>query len=248
MTPPRNVVLGRIHALYRYPVKSMAGETLSQVDLGWHGLDGDRRFAVRRVADQTGFPWLTASKLAELILFRPVRVGQATMVPHPTHVETPEGARYPLYSDELRGDIARRYGAEVQLMQLKHGIFDEAPISLLNLATSQRITDEAGQPFDVRRFRPNILLETHATEPFAEDAWVGKTIVFGEAEDGPAVSVTLRDERCVMVNLHPDTAHSDPAVLKAAVKLNGNCAGVYATVVRTGTLAVGQNVYLRGAG
>lgn len=242
-----SVLLGRIHALYRYPVKSMAGESLRQVDLGWHGLDGDRRFAFRRVADQTGFPWLTASKLPELILFRPVRVGQAASVPHPTHVDTPEGARYALYSDELRGDIARRYGGDVQVMQLKHGIFDEAPISLLTLATSQRMTDVAGLPSDVRRYRPNVLIETHHAEPFEEDAWVGKTIVFGESEDSPAVSVTLRDERCVMVNLHPDTAQSSPAVLKAAVQLNDTCAGVYAAVLGLGKLTVGQNVYLRGS-
>jgi hypothetical protein len=48
-----------------------------------------------------------------------------------------------------------------------------------------------------------------------------------------------------MINIDPDTAERAPGVLKAAVAANGNNAGVYATVTRAGTLAVGQTVFLR---
>lgn len=54
------IEIGQIKAIFRYPVKSMAGEQLDSANLGWHGLDGDRRFAFRRIADKGGFPWLTA--------------------------------------------------------------------------------------------------------------------------------------------------------------------------------------------
>jgi hypothetical protein len=54
------IEIGQIKAIFRYPVKSMAGEQLDSANLGWHGLDGDRRFAFRRIADEGGFPWLTA--------------------------------------------------------------------------------------------------------------------------------------------------------------------------------------------
>jgi uncharacterized protein YcbX len=63
--------IGTITALYRYPVKSMAGELLESSELGWQGLVGDRRLAFRRTEEKNGFPWLTASKLRELILFKP---------------------------------------------------------------------------------------------------------------------------------------------------------------------------------
>jgi uncharacterized protein YcbX len=58
------------------------------------------------------------------------------------------------------------------------------------------------------------------------------------------INVTMRDERCVMINLDPDTAEQDPRVMKAAVRLNRNNAGVYGNVVRTGQISVGQSVSL----
>ena len=240
-----DVEIGYIQAIYRYPVKSMAGESLERAPLGWYGLEGDRRFAFRRVAEQGGFPWLSASKLPALLLYQPIRHETSQDNNLPTHVMTPDGKVLEIRSDELRDEIIRRYGADVQLMQLKQGIFDEATISLLSLVTSHKITNDAGQPSDIRRFRPNIVIDTQQREPFIEDQWVGKTIIFGDTGDSPAVHITVRDKRCAMVNLNPETAQSDPAVLKTVVRLNQNCAGVYGTVIRLGALAVGQTVYVR---
>ena len=67
-------------------------------------------------------------------------------------------------------------------------------------------------------------------------------LVFGD--DGPIVSLTMRDLRCVMINFDPDTAESDPRIMKGAVRLNENYAGGYGTVVRTGEISVGQPVNL----
>src|SRR5438552_3568421 len=57
-----------------------------------------------------------------------------------------------------------------------------------------------------------------------------------------ADAVTMRDERCAMVNIDPETAARDARVMKTVVRLNDNDAGVYATVVRTGTIRVGDRV------
>ena len=235
--------IGQIKAIFRYPVKSMAGFPLDRVDLGWHGLNGDRRFAFRRLADQGGFPWLSASRLPQLLLYRPI--GEAeTDKDLPTHVRTPDGAELELFSDELQNEISQRHGSRVQLMQLKHGMFDEAPVSIINLATIRGVEREAGRPLDILRFRPNILIQSQDVEPFSEDQWVGKTLRFGSEGDGPAVSITLRDLRCVMINLDPETAEADSRVMKAAIHLNANYAGVYATVIHAGELQIGQKVYL----
>jgi uncharacterized protein YcbX len=67
-------------------------------------------------------------------------------------------------------------------------------------------------------------------------------LLFGDGDSRPAVSVTLRDVRCMMLNLDPDTAEQDARVMKTVVRLNKNTAGVYATVVRTGTIRVGDPV------
>jgi uncharacterized protein YcbX len=90
------------------------------------------------------------------------------------------------------------------------------------------------------------VIETDRAKPFEEDGWVGRTLMFGEGNSGAAVRFTMRDERCVMVNLDPDTAERDSEVMKTIVRMNENCAGVYGTVVSSGELRVGQVVSLEG--
>lgn len=236
--------LGHVSELVRYPVKSMAGTRTDSAFLGWHGLDGDRRFAFRRLGDDSGFPWLTASRVPELLLYHPIGLDESTGEPLPTHVRTPAGTQVALRGTELQDEVAARFGNRVELMKLKHGIFDEAAVSVISLATIAGIGDEAGMNLDRRRFRANIVLETRERAAFLEDGWVGGRLLFGNSEPRPAVSVTARDVRCMMINLDPDTATQDMRVLKTVVRLNKNNAGVYGTVVQTGTIRVGAPVNL----
>ena len=239
---PNHMELGRISAIFRYPVKSMAGELLDAATLGWHGIEGDRRLAFRRLNDKSGFPWLTAGKLPQLLLYKPFGLDSNAAESLPTHVRTPDGKEYELRSDELRQEISSRYGGDLELMNLKHGIFDESPISVISLATVHGVARESGRDLDIRRFRPNVVIETNSVEPFEENSWVGRILIFGDGNSGAAVGVTMKDERCVMVNFDPDTAERDSEVMKTVVRLNQNYAGVYGTVVRTGELRVGQVV------
>jgi uncharacterized protein YcbX len=238
------IQLGHVSEVVRYPVKSMAGKPTESAYLGWHGLDGDRRFAFRRLEDISGFPWLSASRLPELLLYHPLGLDESTAEPLPTHVRTPAGIALELRSTELRNEISERLGSRVELMNLKHGIFDDAAISVISLATIGGISRTAEVELDTRRFRANIVLETLDLEPFLEDKWVGGTLVFGDSQSAPRVRVTQRDVRCMMINLNPDTAKQDARVLKTAVQLNDNNAGVYGTVVQTGKIHVGQVVSL----
>jgi uncharacterized protein YcbX len=151
----------------------------------------------------------------------------------------------PVFGEELSAEIGRRYGAPVEMMHLRNGIFDDASISVIALDTVHEICRLAGRSPDVRRFRPNVVVRLLQPGPFQEDAWVGGVLSFGEADDAPAVSVTTHDVRCSMVNLDPDSARPAPEVLKAVVRVNQNNAGIYATVTRTGRMAVGQPVFLR---
>ena len=235
--------IGTIKALYRYPVKSMAGESLATAQLGWHGIEGDRRFAFRRIQEMGGFPWLSAGRLPALIRYLPYSAVAGNGVP-PTHVRTPSGDELELSGAALRQELSAAHGAEVELMQLKHGMFDEAQLSLITTNTIETIAARAGCDLDVRRFRPNILVETSSDAPFPEDAWIGKLIVFGEQPEAAAMSIAQRDVRCAMLNLDPETGLSTPQILKATVQANQNCAGVYGAPFRTGELKVGDQVFL----
>ncbi|MEX2116722.1 MAG: MOSC domain-containing protein [Bacteroidota bacterium] len=222
----------------------MAGVTADSAFLGWHGLQGDRRFAFRRLNDNSDFPWLSASKLPELLLYQPLELDENAGEPLPAKVRTPEGMIVPLGSTEFHRSVADKFGSPVELMRFKHGIFDEGAVSVINLATMSAISREAGQSLDTRRFRANIVIASDATEPFLEDRWIGGRLVFDGNELGPTISVTMRDLRCMMINLDPDTAKQSPSLMKASVRLNENNAGAYASVTRTGQISVGQSVGL----
>lgn len=197
--------LGHVEALFRYPVKSMAGERLEFTELGWYGIEGDRRLAFRRIEDRSGMPWLTASKLPDLLLYTPKRTGDGAQGNVPTHVRTPEGEEMPVFGEDLANEIGRRYGAAVQMMQLGHGIFDEACISVIASDTVREVGRLAGRSVDIRQFRPNVVVRLAQSRAFQEDDWVGGVLTFGKRKDAPAVAVTMRDERCGMLNLDPDT-------------------------------------------
>jgi uncharacterized protein len=236
------IKVGAVEGLFRYPVKSMGGELLDSADMGWHGLEGDRRLAFRRTGDRGGFPWLTATKLPELILFAPQRRDSSSDGDLPTHVRTPEGEELPIFGDELATDVGRRLGSPVEMMHIGRGIFDEASISVITSATVEEIGRLAAQPPDARRFRPNILISSLRSVPFEEDEWVGGVLSFGESGDGAAISITNHDVRCSMVNLDPDSARPAAEVLKAIVRVRDNRAGLYGTVTRRGHIAIGQPV------
>jgi uncharacterized protein len=243
------IEIGHVEAIFRYPVKSMGGERLEVANLGWHGLDGDRRMAFRRMDDRSGFPWLAASKLPDLLLFAPHRNEDADGAQGdlPTHIRTPDGEEMPVFAEDLAKEVGRRYGAPVQMMQLNHGIFDEGSISVIASDTVREISRLAGRSPDVRRFRPNVVVRLLRPVPFQEDEWLGGVLSFGEGDDAPAITVTMRDVRCSMVNLDPDSARPAPEMLKAVVRANQNNAGIYGAVTRTGRLAVGQTILLRVA-
>ena len=198
--------------------------------------------------DRSNFPWLTQpASFPTSCLFAPQRHEDAAQGDLPTHVRTPDGEVLSVLGDELAAEVGRRYGAPVQMMQMKHGIFDDACISVIASDTVHEISLLAGRTPDVRRFRPNVLVRLLRPAPFQEDEWLGGVLSFGEGDDAPAIAVTQRDVRCSMVNLDPDSATPAPEMLKAVVRTHQNTAGIYGTVTRTGQLAVGQTIFLRAA-
>ena len=234
--------IGIVRKLVVYPVKSMAGVPAQSLQLGWHGFSGDRRFAFRKIGDGSGFPWLTASQVPQLLLHQPFCVDEHDGEFSATHVRTPNERELKIGSEELDSHISDLAGSRVEAMHLKHGVFDQAAVSIISLGTISAISEAAKVEPDIRRFRANFLVEVDSTQMFEEDDWVGGMLVFGEGDNAPAICVTERDIRCVMINIDPNTGKKDSTVMKTVLSLNENCAGVYGTVVRTGEVQVGDQV------
>lgn len=228
--------VGKVSALWRYPVKSMAAETLRSVSVGWHGLAGDRRWAfVRPGTERSGFPWLTIRQTPALWHYQPHFAELENVEASKTIVNTPDGAEFDIADPEL----AARLGQGVRVMKQYSGIFDVMPLSLLTVQSVQQLSASVGLPLTPVRFRPNILIDAPSTIAFPEEAWPGSILRIG----GLKLRVDQRDKRCVMVNIDPSDAASDPRVLKAIAAERKSCFGVYGTVVQPGEVSIGDSVY-----
>jgi uncharacterized protein len=123
--------------------------------------------------------------------------------------------------------------------------FDAFPLLLLSresLETMNRLAADMGlgQAFDVRRFRPNLLLETGG-EGFPEQAWIGRRLGIGSA----VFKVEMPCPRCIMTTHGFADLPRDPKIMRALVKHNAGELGVYASVVEPGEVAVGDEVEVR---
>jgi len=119
--------------------------------------------------------------------------------------------------------------------------FDCATVHLLTTATLDRLGELYPQGrFEVRRFRPNIVVMPASGErTFVENAWVGQTLAIG---DKVRLSVTGPCGRCVMTTLAQGDLPKDPEILRTAAQYNHVHVGVYAAVVRGGTIRRGDTL------
>jgi uncharacterized protein YcbX len=228
--------VGRLTAIWRYPVKSMAEESLTSVDVVWNGLAGDRRWAfVQPGKEQSNFPWLTIRELPTMNQYRPRIVDPDRPEASQTLVRTPAGD----VLDVLDPLLAKELGDGVRVLKANRGLFDWMPLTLLTTSSVDSLEDLAGTPLDPLRFRPNFLVET-ADPGFPEDAWVGRTLRIG----GMRLRGDERDGRCVIVNVDPATSVRNADVLRTIAQERQACLGLYGSTVEQGRVSVGDPVWL----
>jgi uncharacterized protein YcbX len=121
--------------------------------------------------------------------------------------------------------------------------FDCAVVHLLTTATLDRLRELYPQGrFEVRRFRPNVVVETaNGVKEFVENAWIGHTVAIGHAV---RVAVTGPCPRCVMTTLAQGDLPKDPGILRTAAQHNQVNVGVYASVLQGGEIRRGDSVRL----
>jgi uncharacterized protein YcbX len=230
--------VGRVVGLWRYPVKSMGAEALGEIEVGWHGFAGDRRWAfVRNSLVQSGFPWLTIRERPEMSHYRPSLMEPARPDKSPTAVRTPSGETFdvtdPALAAELWADGAR-------VIRHDRGIFDTFPLSVITIQTIEKLGEMVGEHLVVERFRPNILVDAAGAAPFCEDDWVGCTLRIG----GVRARIDKRDGRCVVITIDPVTSQRNPAILRTVASERQGCLGVYGSIVEPGRVAMDDGVFV----
>lgn len=228
--------VGRVVGLWRYPVKSMAAEALTEVEVSWHGFAGDRRWAfIRNGMTQSGFPWLTIREREDMSHYRPSFVDPNRPDKSPTVVQTPDGVVFDV-ADPALGAALCPEGAQV--IRQNRGVFDTLPLSLITTQTIARLGESVGTRLQAQRFRPNILVEAADDAPFAEDAWLGCVLRIGSMR----MRVDKRDSRCVVITIDPVTLERNPAILRTVARDRQGCLGVYGSTVEPGRIALDDPV------
>jgi uncharacterized protein YcbX len=220
-------VQGTVAQIWRYPVKSMAGERLDSCFVAETGLEGDRRWAlVDGTPNRAGKP-LTVREAEVLLTYR------ARLADDGVQVVTPRSEVRAL-DDRLVADLAVETSRVLTLREGAGLNYDDSPVLVVNLATVAVFELSAGVEVDRRRFRANLYLE--GLDPEEELRWLGRRICAGDAE----LEVVSRCERCVVITRDPDTTQASPHLLRVLTEMSDTCMGVYCRVAKSGMVATGD--------
>ncbi len=229
-------VVGRVVGLWRYPVKSMGAEALTEVEVSWDGLAGDRRWAfVRGDVPRSGFPWFTIREREDMSRYRPAFAEPGRPDQSATLVTSPSGLVRDVIDPALGDELSV---GGLRVVKQDRGVFDTFPLSLITTNTIARLGEAVGATLDVQRFRPNLLVETNEKAPFLEDTWVGRVLKIG----GLRMRVDKRDGRCVVITIDPLTGERNPEILRTVAQQRGGSLGVYGTTVTPGRVALNDPV------
>ncbi len=232
-------IIGVVERLWRYPVKSTAGERLSEVVMDERGLAGDRLYAVRDGEGKFGSGKNTRRfRRMDGLLRLGSRLGH--------HLDGPElldplGRPVADPTAFLRAYLQRE---DVELAR-EDGVshFDQLPVSVLSTATLDWIREAVPTALvDERRFRPNIVLRTPpGTRPFVEDDWFGRE---AHLKSGARLAFVRASERCAMTSAAQPGLPYAPEILRVITKAHDNRLDALATVSAPGALRVGDRLRL----
>jgi len=217
--------MATVTEIWRYPVKSMAGEQLDSCLITEHGLEGDRRWALIDGSPNRAGKKLTIRQHEGLMGYR------ARLSNSGVEVLAPNGETHAL-DDRFVQRLESESSRSLTLTDLVGANFDDAHVLVVNLATVKAFSLETGMNVDHRRFRANLYIDGLAPEE--EISWISRRIRAGAAE----LEVTSRCERCVVITRDPDTAQTSPELLRSLTEQHETCMGVYCQVVRPGRVAV----------
>ena len=205
--------------IWRYPVKSLAGERLEAAEIGLGGIPGDRAVHLRDARDKV----FTGRRKHELVTVPASLADDGTPLVDGERWDSEEAAR--------RVRAAGAEGVELVASPAGHQ-HDETPL----LVATDGALESLGE--DLRRFRPNLVVA--GVGEMAEREWPGRRLRVGEA----VIDVDHLCERCVMITLDPETGEAEPPILTRVREELGGLFALNCGVAKAGRVAVGDAVEL----
>ncbi|WP_221090309.1 MOSC domain-containing protein [Deinococcus aquaedulcis] len=238
MTPfPAPGMTGQVTELYRYPIKSVGGEALGEVQVTRRGLVGDRAWAVTNEDGKFGSGKSTRRfrRMDGLLGFQAALPAGAAE----PQLTLPDGSLQPATSETATAALCQATGRTVRVTPegpISH--FDEGPLHLLTTSALAWLAQAHGAPVASGHFRHNLLLDTGPAPEHLEERWLGRQLVIG---DTLTIQIVAPMPRCVMVNMAQPGVPADPHILKTIATLHPDaCFGVLAQVVQPGPLRLGD--------
>jgi uncharacterized protein YcbX len=238
--------IGRVAELWRYPVQSLQGESLSELDFTADGAAGDRGYCV---VDDTGEggtaarpQWKTLIGWRARYLAEPKAGADLPKV----EITFDDGTR--MISDDARldGAISERLGRRARLAQtLAPDVkrpYVSSPCHLLTSATLKALSAAyPGGRFVSQRFRPNVTLDCGERVGFLESGWLDRSLSVGPV----AMKAVEHCLRCALTTRPQADLPKDPGILHTAQQHNENRVGIYADITAPGTVRIGDGAILR---
>ena len=235
-------IVGEIRDINRYPVKSFAGERLETCVIEPYGMLGDRFCAFYDESKEGWWRYFTARNNPKMLTY------QAQFINGEIHVRASDGRTFG-WDEHLLEEIQSQTKTRITMSSIKAShpqpehpqllSVDGASILLITDASLKKLEAAWGHSLDQRRFRGNFVIAL-SDESLFEGDWIGRQLSIGDVQ----LQVDSFCESCMVITMDPDSQERDPKLLK---KLNQEFElhfGVYASVVKTGEIRIGDKVEL----
>ncbi|NTJ44210.1 MOSC domain-containing protein [Agrobacterium larrymoorei] len=238
--------VGSISSLWRYPISSVGGESLSSVKVGVTGIVGDRRFCL--IDLETG----EIAQPETSVRWRPALFLQSSIDENGvTTICLPNGAVYCLSDPYLRAMLQSHFGfavgvgrhhpptlesdLDLPIIERRYAV---APLHLLTSASIGKLQTMCAEKIDERRFRPSLFVDTGGDDGFLENGWESCRFKIGDVQ----LTFAEHTKRCGMTFIAQPDLNENPEILRTIVRQNQRKFGIYCEVGGAGTLSVGMDV------
>lgn len=240
------MLIGHIKEIVRHPVKSLRGKSVQKSKIMEYGLYGDRSHVY--LDDTREGKFLSITQFQEMVRYQARFVGEESMNQYPkVEVITPEKKVFDWKDQELIKELENKSNRKISTREYTPTHVPIGPIAVEHVllatdASLEKLQELWGKDeVDSRRFRPNLFISLKDKEPFIEEEWIGRRIKIGTKVEMQFVG---HCKRCMIITVNPDNAERDPSLHKTVIKERNSNFGVYASVIKTGDIHVGDEVRL----
>lgn len=237
--------IGELVQMNRYPIKSFAGESLERVEIAHYGLYGDRCYAF---IDETKEDWdayITARQIPQMLSYKAELIGEGTGDRFPDVMVTTPAGHTRGWDKELLNDIQAYSSINLSMTQCQPTTTEQLAVDLGSIliitdASLRELEKLWGKKLDPLRFRANLIIAIREGSGWKENDLIGKQLQIGNV----ILHIDSCCERCAMIAIDPDTLERDASLLRVVNERLGLNYGVYASVIKTGEISVGEKVFV----